>query len=172
MYFENEMPITRHMLDEILERLDGHCAIEDRAAVRDWYNQMPIQVSRHMLRDAMTVLMHGPDADTIASACYKTPFAFDRATRLMIELGAIWYIDLHGLGSKDADLLWDQLEEKLCDNVPCNCILWVAKFENGSGWHGSVSLEDWCKLAWGLRSVHDDDNQIINWLWIKVQDRA
>ena len=70
----------------------------------------------------MTVLMHGPDADTIAHACYKTRFAFDRATRRMIELGAIWHIDLHGLGSNDADLLWDQLEEKLRDNVPCNCI--------------------------------------------------
>ena len=84
------------MLDEILERLDGHCAGEDRPAVRHWYNQMPIEVSRHMLRDAMAVLMHGPDADTIASACYKTRFAYDRAARLMIELGAMWYIDLHG----------------------------------------------------------------------------
>ena len=115
MYFESEMPVTRHMLDEILERPGVHCASEDRPAVRSWYNQMPIEVSRHLLRDAMGVLMHGPDADTIASACYKALFAYDRAARLMIELGARWHIDLHGLSSNDADLLWDQLEEKYAD---------------------------------------------------------
>ena len=68
MTCETELPVTQHMLDEILERLDGHCASEDRLTVQSWHNQMPIEVSCHVLQDAMAVLMHGPDADTSASA--------------------------------------------------------------------------------------------------------
>ena len=115
MYFENEMSVTARMLDEILGRLDEFCARGDRWAVRNWYNQMPINVSRIMLQDAMSVLMHGPDADTIVIACANTRAAYDRATRLMIQLGAMWYIDLHGLSSNDVDDLWDQLENKYAD---------------------------------------------------------
>ena len=53
-------------------------------------------------------------------------------------------------------------EEKFRDNLPYDRIRWSATFQDGSGWHGSVDLSDWRKLAWGLRSIHDDDNQIIN----------
>ena len=63
-------------------------------------------------------------------------------------------------------------EEQFRGHLPYETIRWTAKFDDGSGWHGDVPLEDWRKLAWGLRSVHDDDNQIINWLWIKVTERA
>ena len=56
------------------------------------------------------------------------------------------------------------------DRLPYNCIQWAAKFEDGSGWQGSIPVLDWCNLAWGLRSIHDDDNQIINWLWIKAKE--
>ncbi|MCY3866059.1 MAG: hypothetical protein OXG68_11530 [Chloroflexi bacterium] len=63
-------------------------------------------------------------------------------------------------------------EEQFRDWLPYNTIQWAAKFEDGSGWHGSVPVLDWCNLAWGLRSVRDDDNQIVNWLWIMVKERA
>ncbi|MCY3864255.1 MAG: hypothetical protein OXG68_02340 [Chloroflexi bacterium] len=48
----------------------------------------------------------------------------------------------------------------------------IRSLEDGSGWHCSIPVLDWCNLACGLRSVRDDDNQIINWLWIKVKERA
>ena len=63
-------------------------------------------------------------------------------------------------------------EEQFGDRLPYDTIQWMAKFEDGSGWHGSVPVLDWCQLAWGLRSVHDDNNQIVNWLWVKVKERA
>ena len=63
-------------------------------------------------------------------------------------------------------------EEKLRDNLPYDRIKWSATFDDGSGWQGSVPMEDWRKLAWGLRSIHDDENNIINWLWIKVREGA
>ena len=67
MYMPTEMPVTQHMLDEILERLGDDCPSEDRLAVRRWYEQSPINVTRDMLRNVMTVVMHGPDAgDTTA----------------------------------------------------------------------------------------------------------
>ena len=78
---------------------------------------MPIHVSRHMLQDAMVVLMHGPDADTIAGAVYKTHFAYDRAARLMIQLAAMWYVNLDALTSTNEDIeaLWTQLEDQYAD---------------------------------------------------------
>ena len=63
----------------------------------------------------MTVVMHGPDAGDIDRAIYRTGWDYKYATRRMIELGAMWYIDLHGLSSNDADDLWQQLEEKYAD---------------------------------------------------------
>ena len=63
-------------------------------------------------------------------------------------------------------------EEEARDNALYDRIFWMATFQDGSGWHGTVPLDDWRALAWGLRSVHDDENQIINWLWIKVREAA
>jgi len=117
MYEENVLHVTDHMLREILDRLQGDSAPEDRQAVTRWYDQMPCWVSRNLLRNAMEVLMHGPDADTIASAVYKTRFAYDRAARLMIELAAMWYVDLDALTAEDEDIeaLWTQLEDQYAD---------------------------------------------------------
>ena len=115
MYMPTEMPVTQHMLDEILERLGDDCPSEDRLAVRRWYEQSPINVTRDMLRNVMTVVMHGPDAGDTDRAINGARFAYNRATLFMIELGAMWYIDLHGLSSNDADDLWQQLEEKYAD---------------------------------------------------------
>ena len=115
MYMPTEMHVTQHMLDEILERLEKDSTIEDRLAVRRWYEQMPIHLQHNMLQGVMVVEMHGPDADTIAGAINGARFAYSHATLLMIELGAMWYIDLHGLSSNDADDLWQQLEEKYAD---------------------------------------------------------
>ena len=115
MYVENQLRVTQHMLDEILEQLGSNCDSEDRLAVRRWYDQSPIDVSTYTIKEVMLALMYSPDRDAIAGAINGARFAYSHATLLMIELGAMWYIDLHGLSSNDADDLWQQLEEKYAD---------------------------------------------------------
>lgn len=115
MWVDNESCVTTHMLDEILERLRDDADAQDRRAVRFWFEGMPIHVSPDTLQEAMTVLMHGPDADTIAGAIAGTRSGYDRAVSQMIELAAMWLLDLDGLSSGDADSLWAHLEDKYAD---------------------------------------------------------
>ncbi|MCY3864252.1 MAG: hypothetical protein OXG68_02325 [Chloroflexi bacterium] len=117
MWVENENGVTDHMLDEILERLRDDADAQDRKALRFWFQGMPIHVSPDTLQEAMTVLMHGPDTDTIAGTINGTRSGYHRAVSQMIELAAMWLLDLDGLSSGDADSLWAHLEDKNVDYV-------------------------------------------------------
>ena len=97
MWVENENGVTDHMLDEILERLSDDADAGDRKAVRFWFQGQPIHVSPETLQEAMTVLMHGPDSDTIAGAINGARSGYQRAVSQMIELAAMWLLDLDGL---------------------------------------------------------------------------
>ena len=99
----------------MLEPLAKDSATEDRLAVHRWYEQKPIHLPRHMLKDVMVVVMPDPDTDTIRSAINQTVWAYDRATLKMIELAAMWYMDVDGLSSNDADHFWGELEDKYED---------------------------------------------------------
>ena len=110
----------------------------------------------------------------------KVPHWADQL-RLLARAGTEWQFERHVPDGKilasykphrGLEQRINKDEEEFRDRLPYQTIQWTAKFEDGSGWHGSVSLQDWCKLAWRMRSVHDNDNQVINWLWIKVKERA
>ena len=79
----------------------------------------------------MTVLMHGPDSDTIAGAINGTRSGYHRAVSQMIELAAMWLLDLDGLSSGDSDSLWAQLEDKYVDYVT----------ESGQGLKGIFGID-------------------------------
>lgn len=131
MCVENENCVTDHMLDEILERLRDDADAGDRKALRFWFQGMPIHVSPDTPQEAKTVLMHGPNTDTIAGAINGARSGYHRAVSQMIELAAMWLLDLDGLSSGDSDSLWGRLEDKYVDYVT----------ENGQGLKGIFGID-------------------------------